>query len=96
MVHNTLLVVPQMFQVWDCKQVWSIAPTNYELLRCTTRSPLCPSCMQVMETCMHILCCNHASWINVFQATIKLLDQWMKLRATDPDLRECIYKYATG
>ncbi len=31
MVHNTLSTVPRMFQVWACKQVWSIAPTNYKL-----------------------------------------------------------------
>ncbi len=31
MVHNTLLAVLWMLQVWTCKQVWSIAPTNYKL-----------------------------------------------------------------
>ncbi len=35
MVHNTLSAIPQMFQVWVCKQVWSIAPMNYELSRWT-------------------------------------------------------------
>ncbi len=28
--------------------------------------------------------------------TISLLDQWMKLNNTDPDLWEYIYKYAMG
>ena len=87
-VHSTLSGVPRMFQVWACKQVFSIAPTNYELSRWSTQCPLCPSCMQVRETCAHILHC--------ILATIKLLDQWMKTRATDTDLRECIYEYATG
>ncbi len=75
MVHNTLSAVPWMFQVWACKHEWSIAPTNYELLRWTTRSPLCPSCMQVLETCAHVLHCSHSGWVNAFQATAKLLDQ---------------------
>jgi hypothetical protein len=47
MEHNTLSAIPRMFQVWTCKQVWSIALTNYKLLHWTTQSPLCPSCMQV-------------------------------------------------
>jgi hypothetical protein len=58
MVHNTLSTVQRMFQVWACKQVWSIAVTNYELARWTTSSRLCPSCMQVAETSKHVLHCN--------------------------------------
>jgi hypothetical protein len=98
MVHNTLLAVLHMFQVGvrACKQVWRIIPTNYKLLCRTMRSPLCPSCMWVMETYAHVLHYNHAGWVDVFQATAKLLDQWMKLCATVPNLRECIYKYAKG
>ena len=96
MIYNTLSTVPRMFQVWACKQVWSIAPTNYELSRWTTQSPLCPSCMQVEETCAHLLHCSHAGRVEALQATINLLDKWMRRRATDPDLRECIYEYATG
>ena len=83
-----------MFQVWACKQVWSIAGTNYETLQWLAVSPLCPSCMQVPETCSHILHCSHAGWVEALQVTIKLLDQWMKQQGTDPDLRDCIYEYA--
>jgi hypothetical protein len=95
-VHSTLSGVPRMFQVWACKQVFSIAPTNYELSRWSMQCPLCPSCMQVRETCTHILHCTHAGRVDTLLATIKLLDQWMKTRATDTDLRECIFEYATG
>jgi hypothetical protein len=80
MVHNTLSTVPKMFQVWACKQVWSIALTNYKLARWTTTSPLCPSCMQVAKTCKHVLHCNHAGRVEALLATIKLLNQWMKQR----------------
>ena len=96
MVHKTLCGVPRMFQVWACKQVWSIAPTNYELSRWSPRCPLCPSCRQVRETCAHVLHCTHEGRVDALHATIKLLDQWMKKRTTDPSLRECIYEYATG
>jgi hypothetical protein len=53
MVHNTLSAIPWMFQVWTFKQKWSIAPMNCKLSRWTTQSPLCPSCLQVTETCEH-------------------------------------------
>ncbi len=50
MVHNTLCMVPRMFQVWACKQVWSIG---------------CPDQLQALamdtETCDHVLHCNHAA-----------------------------------
>jgi hypothetical protein len=96
MVHNTLATVPRMFQVWACKQVWRISPTNHKLSCWMTTSPLCPSCMQVTETCAHVLHCNHAIWVDTLLATIKLLDQWVKTCATDPDLQEYIYEYAMG
>jgi hypothetical protein len=50
----------------------------------------------VEETCAHLLHCSHAGRVEALQATINLLDKWMRQRATDPDLRECIYKYVTG
>jgi hypothetical protein len=52
--------------------------------------------MQVRETCAHALHCTHSGRVDALHATIKLLDQWMKKWATDPDLRECIYEYAMG
>jgi hypothetical protein len=95
-VHDTLNLVPRMFQVWACKQVWSIAGTNYETARWSEVSPLCPSCMQVPETCGHILHCCHEGRVTALQHTIKLLDKWMKHHGTDPDLRDCLYEYAMG
>ncbi len=81
-VHNTLSPIPWMFQVWACKQVWSIAPTNYVLSHWTAQSPLCPSCMQVVETCEHVLHCNHAGQVDALCATIKLLDEWIGAQQT--------------
>jgi len=77
-VHRTLSTVPRMFHVWACKQVWSIAGTNCETSRWLAVSPLCPNCMQVPETCSHILHCSHAGRVDALQVTIKLLDLWMK------------------
>ena len=95
-MRSTLSGNPRMFQVWACKQVWGIAPMNYELSRWSTQCPLCPSCMQIRETCAHVLHCTHAGQVDTLLATIKLLDRWMKKRETGPDLQECIYEYATG
>jgi hypothetical protein len=60
--------------------------------------PLCPSCRQVPETCNHILHCPHKGRVEALLTTISLLDKWMKIDNTDPDLRECIYiyLYSTG
>lgn len=95
MVHKTLSGVPRMFQVWACKQVWSIAPTNYELSRWSTRCPLCPSCMQVRETCAHVLHCTHAGRVDALHATIKLLDQWMKKRGMQGDQGDSNYLHCS-
>jgi hypothetical protein len=56
----------------------------------------CPSCMQVPETCCHILHCPHDGRVKALHTTISLLDRWMKQNNTNPDLRECIYEYAMG
>jgi len=95
-VHNVLTTVPRMFQVGACKQVWGIAGTNREQARWSDISPLCPSCMQVPETCSHILHCPHDGQVEELHVTISLLDRWMKLNNMDPDLRECIYEYSMG
>jgi hypothetical protein len=95
-VHGALSSVPRMFQVWACKQVWSIAGTNYETAHWLDVSPLCPSCMQTPETCSHLLFCSHAGRVEVLHLTIRLLDRWMKQQGTDPDLRDCLYEYAMG
>ncbi len=95
-VQDVLTTVPRMFQVWACKQVWGIAGTNREQARRSDISPLCPSCMQVPETCSHILHCPYDGQVEELHATISLLDRWMKLNNMDPDLRECIYEYSMG
>ena len=95
-VHSALTTLPRMFQVWVCKQAWGIAGTNREQARWSNVSPLCPSCRQVSETCCHVRRCPHDGRVKELHATISLMDQWMKQNNTDPDLQDCVYKYATG
>ncbi len=61
-------------------------PNNHELLHWMTTSPLFPSCMQVMEICVHVLHCNHAVRVDALLAMIKFLNQWVNTCAMDPDL----------
>jgi len=96
-VHSALVTVRRIFQVWACKQVWGIAATIRELARWSDTSPLCPSCRQVPKTCGHILHCPHEGCVEALHTTISMLDKWMKLNDTDPDLQECIlFEFSMG
>jgi hypothetical protein len=55
MVHTSSWRVPRMFQIWACKQVMNIPPSNANIPWDNSINPLCPSCAQVPETCSHIL-----------------------------------------
>ncbi len=96
MVHTTLWGVPRMFQIWACKQVMDIAPTNRNRPWEQNLCPLCPSCAQVNETCSHILFCNHAGQVEALLKSIDLLEQWLEEADTDPDLLECIVENSRG
>ena len=85
-----------MLQIWACKQVMNIAPTNGNHPREPDLYPLCPSCGQVRETCVHILLCNHLGQVEALMHSIDLLEHWLVEVDTDPDLRECMVEYATG
>ena len=96
MVHEALNRVPRMFQMWACKQVMNIAPTNGNRPWEPDLCPLCPSCSQFRETCAHILLCNHSGRVETLMHSIDLLEQWLVEVDTDPDLRECLVEYARG
>ena len=34
--------------------------------------------------------------LEALHTTISMLNKWMKLNDTDPDLRECIYEFSMG
>jgi hypothetical protein len=73
-IYSALRRVPRMFQIWACKQIMNIAPANGNRPWERSLSPLCPSCMQVPETCSHILFCNHSGTADVAE----WLDQRLK------------------
>ncbi len=95
-VHTALCLVPQMFQIWACKQVMDIAPANENRPWECSLCPLCPSIAQILETCAHILFCNHNGREDVLIKLIDLLTSWLTDVDTDPDLQDCIVEYAKG
>ena len=84
-MHAALETVPQMFQVWACKQVLGIANTNHTVSKWDkTVDPLCPSCQQVKEMTEHVILCNEASRVDIFLKTIDLLERWLAKMHTHP------------
>ena len=96
-VYEGLHSVPQLFQLWACKQVWDIAGTNY--LRSKWDESVekwCPSCRGVKETAGHVLHCNEVGRVSTLMATIGMLGVWMEEVDTAPELSHCILEYARG
>jgi hypothetical protein len=82
MIHKTLHDMLKLFQQWAYKQVMGIAGTmewdNREHKKC-------PSCMQVHDTCMHVLFCNHAGRVETLKHTIDSMEEWLCKGDTYPD-----------
>jgi hypothetical protein len=91
MVYKILHEVPWMFQQWACKQVMGIAGTM-ESDKSMVRK--CPSCMQLCDTCVHVLSCDHAGRVETLRHTIDLLESWLEEAGTNPVLLHCIAEYA--
>jgi hypothetical protein len=61
-----------------------------------TECKKCPSCMQALDTCAHVLFCDHAGCVETLKHTIDLLEQWLSKGDTDPGLLDCIAEYPYG
>jgi hypothetical protein len=79
MVYKTLHEVPLMFQQWACKQVMGIAGTMEWDKSVVCK---CPSCMQLRNTCAHVLSCNHAGRVETLHHTIDLLESLLEEAGT--------------
>jgi hypothetical protein len=90
-VHKALHHVPRLFALFVCKQVMNIAGTNSRLSKHEpSRSPLCPSCLDCIETCGHVLTCEQEDRVKCFQLSADNLEKWLRSVGTDPTLAECI------
>jgi hypothetical protein len=91
MVYSQSNSVPKLFQLWACKQAMGIAGTmEWD----KTVIQKCPSCMKEQDTCAHILHCCHTGRVKTLHHTIDIMEAWMKEVDMDPDLLDCIAKYA--
>ena len=94
-VYKALHSVPRMFAVWACKQINNIAGTNANIGRYQKdHDRKCPSCRQVDETCAHVLTCMETGRVEMLNASIDLLNKWMKRVGTDARLRRAIIVFA--
>lgn len=88
-------LVPQLFQLWICKQTMSIAATNKALSQFTDGlSPLCPNCTMEEETCAHVLTCTELGQMEALNASIDLLKRWLFNSHTEPQLKHVLIQYA--
>ena len=93
-VFRTLHDVPKMFQIFACKQVFSVSATfHYLHKRDESISPMCPSCGVCRETAGHILTCGEEGRV---EALTKLSDRfmaWLIETGIERDLVFLIIKY---
>ncbi len=59
----------------------------------TKGSPLCPSCMESLETTLHITRCPEVGRQAALDSAIQVLDSWLSEAHTDPYLHEVITGY---
>jgi len=96
-VFDALHSVPQMFQLWACKQVWDIAGTNY--LRSKWDKSVkrwCPSCRRARETAEHVIGCSEYGRVETLHRTVDFVEKWLTETGTNPTLQTCIVRYAHG
>ncbi len=90
-VHDALLAVPRMFQIWAAKQVTNIAGTNSnQAVYTPDLDPICPSCHAAEETYAHVLFCEQDGRVDAFNQAVRRLDRWLKQNGTDTRLGGCI------
>jgi hypothetical protein len=96
-VYEALRSVPQMFQLWACKQVWDIAGTNY--LRSKWDKSVkrwCPCCRRAKETAEHVVSCSEFGRVETLHKTVDFVAEWLAEIGTNPTLRICIVRFAHG
>ena len=93
-VHPALHEAPKMFQIFACKQVFSISAAFHFLnKRDETVSPMCPSCKVCRERAGHILCCGEEGRIAALKQFSRQLAHWLVNAGLERDLVFLIVKY---
>lgn len=93
-VHTALHDVPKMFQIFACKQVFSVSATFHFLnKRDETVSPICPSCERCRETADHILRCGEEGRVKALHRFAERLAEWMVYSGVERDLVFLVVKF---
>ena len=93
-VYNALDSVPQLFQLWACKQVMEVAGTNLnQSLYMKGHDPHCPSCAQALKSCSRVLHCEEAGRVDALQHSFGWLDDWLRKVGTKPTLQRALMSY---
>ena len=89
--------MPQLFQLWACKQVMNIAGKNMIQLRYKPHNYLtCPSCDKCLETFVHVISCNESGRVDAMYQYINILDKWLNKVGMHTQLCKYILQYAKG
>jgi hypothetical protein len=81
-IYLKLPEVFKLFQLWTRKQVMGISGTM-EWDKMVVRK--CPSCLQVHDTCTHVLFCFHEGREKTLHHTLDLLEDWLVDVETEPN-----------
>jgi hypothetical protein len=83
-VHRTLHKLPWLFQIWAAKQVLGVTGTMKFLANQDGRSPLCPSCLECKETCIHIAWCPESGRSKAFHQSTETVERWLGKNKNPP------------
>ena len=93
-MHGALHGVPKMFQIFACKQVFSISAAFHFLnKRDESVSPMCPSCTTCRETAGHILKCGEEGRVLALKKFSSRLMDWLQTSGVERDLIFLIVKF---
>jgi hypothetical protein len=96
-VFHTLHDVPKMFQIFACKQVFSVSATfHFMNKRDESISPMCPSCSVCRETAGHILSCGEEGRVEALNKLSDRMTSWMIDSGVERDLIFLVIKFIRG
>jgi hypothetical protein len=95
-IHCTLHNLPRLFQLWASKYALGISGRMKFLAYQDNRSPLCPSCLEGIETCKHIARCPETGCVATFMQSMQEVERWMAAHHTHPNLLLLSIQYLRG
>jgi hypothetical protein len=95
-VNRTLHQVPKLFQLFACKQVFSVSAVFKNLSRqkqYSHLSPYCPCCTIAIEDCEHVLTCPEVGRLQNLVRQAEMLHIWLQKTGAPDGLTTAIFQY---